>query len=192
MPFNAIEYQATLYQEALSKGDLRAMQRCVDQAEWIVLEKTLEADGIITSPTVRSDEAGRGVRLGSLIVPKQKRGQGLGTKALRKALDLCDKQGRMMVITPSTDFGGSSVERLKRFYAKLGFVRNKGSKKDFTISETMYRLPFGKPYPSPAIKRDPKGQVIPLTERYQAPESAPELAGRTPQTGKRTTASLQK
>ena len=181
MPFDPIAHQEMLYREAISQGDAPAMQRCVDQVEWTVLERTLEVDGIITSPSVRSAATGGAVRLGSLIVPKQKRGQGLGTHALRKILDLCDKQGRTMVISPATDFGGSSVERLKKFYARSGFVRNKGSKKDFTISELMYRLPFGRAHPSPAIVRDEKGGIIPLAERYPLPNFPAELPGKTSQ-----------
>ena len=181
MPFDPIAHQEMLYREAVSQGDVPTMQRCVDQVEWTILEKTLEADGIITSPSVRSGATGGAVRLGALIVPKQSRGQGLGTQALRTILDLCDKQGRTMVISPATDFGGSSVERLKKFYARSGFVRNKGSKKDFTVSELMYRLPLGKAHPSPAIARDEKGDVIPLAQRYPLPIVPVELSGKTAQ-----------
>ena len=56
-------------------------------------------------------------------------------------IDLANKQQRILVITPSIDFGASSVERLKKFYKKLGFVDNKGKNKDFTISQTMYKIP---------------------------------------------------
>jgi len=44
-------------------------------------------------------------------------------------------------LTPAKDFGASSVNRLKDFYKRFGFIENKGRNKDFSISETMYRTP---------------------------------------------------
>ena len=55
-------------------------------------------------------------------------------------IDLADRFGLRIDGTPSADFGASSVKRLKRFYKRLGFLENRGKAKDYTISETMYRL----------------------------------------------------
>jgi len=51
--------------------------------------------------------------------------------------------GMLLTLSPSTDFGASSKERLKRFYRRFGFVSNKGRQKDFTLFDSMYRLPKG-------------------------------------------------
>jgi hypothetical protein len=55
-----------------------------------------------------------------------------------------DEGGKTIALSPSVDFGGTSVNRLKDFYKQFGFVENKGKNKDFSISESMYRLPKGK------------------------------------------------
>jgi hypothetical protein len=51
-----------------------------------------------------------------------------------------DANGKTIALTPSKDFGASSVSRLKEFYGGFGFVKNT----DPSISETMVRLPKGR------------------------------------------------
>jgi hypothetical protein len=55
--------------------------------------------------------------------------------------DLADAQNRTIVLSPSRDFGATSIERLRKFYKRFGFVRNWKNKKDYTISQAMYRRP---------------------------------------------------
>lgn len=76
----------------------------------------------------------------SIVVPKSERGGGTGSKIMRELLEIADRNGDTVALTPSGDFGGS-VTKLKRWYASLGFVLNKGRARDFEISEDMYRLP---------------------------------------------------
>lgn len=76
-----------------------------------------------------------------IVVPKASRGEGLGSQAMRDLTAFADKHKITMTLTPSTDFGASSVERLKRFYSQFGFVNNKGRHADHAISASMYRLP---------------------------------------------------
>jgi hypothetical protein len=54
---------------------------------------------------------------------------------------LADHYGLRITLSPATDFGGTSVDRLTRFYRRFGFVSNKGRNKDFRIGTTMYRPP---------------------------------------------------
>jgi hypothetical protein len=82
---------------------------------------------------------GKTLDVSRIVVPKQSRGEGLGTRAMTDLTNLADKYGMQMSLSPSTDFGGSSVDRLKKFYKRFGFVENKGRNKDFTISATMIR-----------------------------------------------------
>jgi GNAT superfamily N-acetyltransferase len=77
----------------------------------------------------------------ALIVPKEKRGQGIGSQIMRKMTEYAKLNGLKIVLSPSIDFGASSKERLKKFYKGFGFVENKGRNKDFSISDTMYTKP---------------------------------------------------
>jgi len=81
------------------------------------------------------------IHVSKIIVPEGERGQGLGTQVMQEIIDRADDIGFTVTLTPSTDFGGTSIARLKRFYKRLGFVENKGKNKDLSISETMFRLP---------------------------------------------------
>lgn len=74
-------------------------------------------------------------------VPKDMRNKGIGTNAMQDIINYANDTKNAVSLSPSTDFGASSVGRLKDFYKKLGFVENKGRNKDFTISETMYYKP---------------------------------------------------
>ncbi len=90
----------------------------------------------------------KGYELSKIVVPKGSREQGTGTKVMKDILSLADAQGARVSLTPDSAFGGSKP-RLKKFYKKFGFVDNKGSNKDFTTRNTMYRDPVT-PTPSPA------------------------------------------
>ena len=79
--------------------------------------------------------------LSKIEVPKELRQSGVGTNAMQELAGFADKQNKTITLSPSTDFGGTSVNRLKDFYKRFGFVENKGRNKDFSISESMYRLP---------------------------------------------------
>lgn len=80
------------------------------------------------------------ISLSQIVVPKELRGKGIGTSAMKQLMAYADRTGRRIELTPSSDFGGSKA-RLEKFYGSLGFVKNKGRNKDFSISESMYRLP---------------------------------------------------
>ena len=82
----------------------------------------------------------RGYTLNKIDVPKGKRESGIGTAVMNDLVNLADQQGAVLKLSPSGDFGGS-VPRLKDFYARFGFVQNKGRNADYAISESMYRNP---------------------------------------------------
>jgi GNAT superfamily N-acetyltransferase len=87
---------------------------------------------------------GDAIELSKIVVPKDARGAGVGTAAMEDLIRYADENGKRIVITPSTDFGASSVPRLKQFYKRFGFVENSGKNKDFSTRQTMYRDPKGK------------------------------------------------
>jgi GNAT superfamily N-acetyltransferase len=81
------------------------------------------------------------ITLHQIKVPKSDRGQGLGSEFMQELTDYADSKNAAIVLSPSIDFGASSVNRLKDFYKRFGFVENKGRNKDYRISETMIRRP---------------------------------------------------
>ena len=62
--------------------------------------------------------------LDKIIIPKESRKQGIGTKIMNMVCEYADNVQRPIYLTPSTSFGGSSVSRLKEFYKRFGFVKN--------------------------------------------------------------------
>ena len=85
-----------------------------------------------------------GIELSRIVIPKEKRGEGIGSKFMSDLVAHADKHGKRVVLSPSKDFGASSVDRLKEFYKRHGFVENKGRNKDYSISHSMYREPVKK------------------------------------------------
>lgn len=76
-----------------------------------------------------------------IVVPKGKRGNGVGTGVMRFIVSEADREGMTIALSPSTDFGGSSKGRLEAFYGRFGFVPNRGANRDYRISESMLRVP---------------------------------------------------
>lgn len=93
-------------------------------------------------PGLKLDLLGSGdrVTLSRIVLPKEGRGQGTGTAVMNAVVQWADDNGKTIGLTPSGDFGGSK-SRLPGFYKRFGFVENKGKKRDFEISEAMYREP---------------------------------------------------
>ena len=79
------------------------------------------------------------ISIDNMVVKKEYRNQGVGTAILSDVIDYADRVRKTITLTPTSEFG--TKERLKKWYKANGFVENKGRKTDFTISDTMYRLP---------------------------------------------------
>lgn len=102
----------------------------------------LKADLAARYPDVKLDLFGKGDKLylSRIVVPKDGRGAGAGTAIMQAITAFADANGKTVTLSPSGDFGGT-VSRLKDFYKSFGFVENKGKRRDFEISESMYRVP---------------------------------------------------
>jgi len=74
------------------------------------------------------------------IVAQQKN-EGVGTKTMNDLVDWADENDITVALTPSTSFGATSVNRLKDFYKKFGFVENKGRNKIWNTTASMIREP---------------------------------------------------
>ena len=81
------------------------------------------------------------LQISGIVVPKNKRGLGIGTEVMQTLVDFADEHGLLVTLTPSRDFGASSIDRLRRFYGQFGFVRNLGRNKDYRFYEAMIRQP---------------------------------------------------
>ena len=71
-----------------------------------------------------------------IIIPKELRNNGYGTKILNDICKYSDKKNKPIFLTPDTSFGATSISRLKKFYKTFGFKNNK----DLSVSQTMVRL----------------------------------------------------
>lgn len=106
--------------------------------------------------------------LDKIIIPDEMRGNGKGTEFMQSLLSDADSKGKVVGLTPSSDFGGNK-KRLTEFYGRFGFIPNKGKNKDFTISESMIRQP--KPQTQDSL---PMEQVKPVTSYNDMFDFTPE------------------
>lgn len=74
--------------------------------------------------------------ISSIIVPKEKRNRGIGTKVMEEICDFADKHKLNILLTPTSEFGGNK-RRLIQFYKSFGFEKNK----DYRYRESMIRKP---------------------------------------------------
>lgn len=77
------------------------------------------------------------IELNKIEIPKSKRGEGIGTEVMQKIVDYADQVGKKIYLTPSKDFGASSVSRLEKFYKQFDFIKK--PKNDFSVRHTMVR-----------------------------------------------------
>jgi GNAT superfamily N-acetyltransferase len=114
-------------------------------AQEVAPEITLKDRIVEKYPNVKLDlfgDASKGYELSRIELPKESRGQGIGTNIMDDLISEADAEGATISLTPDTSFGGSSVSRLNDFYKRFGFVDNKGKNKDFSTRNTMYRVPL--------------------------------------------------
>lgn len=78
--------------------------------------------------------------LSKIVVKKEARSQGTGTKAMELICAYADKRKMPLALSPTTDFGGTK-SRLVQFYKRFGFVENKGRDRIMGVTETMVRRP---------------------------------------------------
>ena len=62
--------------------------------------------------------------LSSIVVPKENRKSGVGTAAMNDIIEYADRNGKEIRLTPDIGIGGTSVNRLRKFYRRFGFKKN--------------------------------------------------------------------
>lgn len=81
------------------------------------------------------------LQLDAIIVPKGMRKQGLGSKIMKQVIEYSENVNKPIFLSPDTSFGGSSFDRLVKFYKRFGFVKNTDKHLD---SHYMVRYPSPK------------------------------------------------
>jgi len=85
-------------------------------------------------------EDGKSLNLSRIVINPDSRGLGIGTKIMEDLVDYADKTGKIVTLTPSSDFGGNK-NRLVQFYKRFGFKPNKGYYKSYEYRDSMIRYP---------------------------------------------------
>jgi hypothetical protein len=80
------------------------------------------------------------LRLSRIIVKPEYMGEGIGSKIMEDLVEYADNNKKIIVLTPSSDFGGNK-NRLIQFYKRFGFKHNKGHHKSFEFMDSMIRYP---------------------------------------------------
>jgi hypothetical protein len=120
------------------------MRKASDQAIDLQRELESEYDGLTLtlSDYLKGDEYYQDiVQLHAIHFPKEMRKQGLGSQVMFDIAVWADKNNKIISLTPSKDFGATSVSRLRKFYGQFGFKRNLGRNKDYRTSDAMIRYP---------------------------------------------------
>lgn len=79
------------------------------------------------------------ISIDNMVVKEAYRNRGIGTSILNDVIAYADANGKTITLTPTSEFGTKA--KLTKWYKANGFVENKGKNADYTLSDTMYRLP---------------------------------------------------
>ena len=113
------------------------------------------------------------IRISNINVKEEYRNQGIGQKILDDVISYADSKGKTITLTPTKEFG--TYARLKKWYAKNGFVYNAGKNADLRISDTMYRLPEKKTSSRASIDVDADLADFPNIDKWFESLTAEEL-----------------
>lgn len=166
--------EQTPSQEGVSRSEGQETTKEPESAKTIAARQ--KARGVDTAVS----EKGNLITIDKMVVPEDQRGQGVGTQALQELVDYADANGKTIALTPSKDFGARSIEQLKRFYKRQGFVENKGRNRDLELSESMYRSPQQEP--AQAAAQEQADTATPETqEASQQPAEKPQTESKPAQ-----------
>jgi GNAT superfamily N-acetyltransferase len=142
-PIAAAAKAPQLARGLLAVGQNAAAPRALNAQRGVIDIEALKAanPGVEFSLLQRGD--GADATLAKVVVPKGRRGSGVGSKFMEDLTAAADADKALLRLSPSTDFGATSKARLVEFYKRFGFVQNKGNNRDFAIMDAMYRTPKG-------------------------------------------------
>lgn len=143
------EYIEELLPESYTDDRKSYLFKCLDKTNDYGFDVTLE-----TCPELKDYYSLSGVNVGRELklhpeyvcvflveVHEDEQYMGNGTDFMSDLCEWADKNGKTITLTPSDDFGATSVGRLTKFYKRFGFVENKGKQTDFTTKQNMHRKP---------------------------------------------------
>jgi len=90
-----------------------------DNKELVDIINCARGQGVILE--LYENEGLRIIEFDRIVVPEEKRCNGIGTKILRQLINYADKSSQKITLMASTDVGGNSLDRVKEFYKRLGF-----------------------------------------------------------------------
>jgi GNAT superfamily N-acetyltransferase len=103
------------------------------------------ADVEAAHPQIRlwANENEYGIKVAMIATLPHLRGQGLANAAMADLLAYADQVVKPVVLTPGAPEGQEDMSKAKltAWYKRLGFLPNKGRRKDFRFRDTMIRLP---------------------------------------------------
>jgi predicted GNAT family acetyltransferase len=94
----------------------------------------------------------KSLKLALIVIKKEYRGTGIGSKIMTDLTNYADKNKQIIVATPSNDFGGNK-NKVIQFNKKFGFKHNQGQYKSYEYMDTMIRYPKLNETMKPVIKQ---------------------------------------
>lgn len=93
--------------------------------------------------SLRINEYENKIKLDKIYIPKELRGQGIGTEIITALKEYSQKVNKPIVLNPEPEKGKKGA--LQRFYKRNEFVDNAGRNKDYDLSDTFSRTMYFKP-----------------------------------------------
>lgn len=142
--------------EAILEGQISDRKFSTDTSAMTMFQSISETvaeleDRLVKRYGIRLSLTGKSpVTISMIKVEESQRRNGVAKAVIQEITDWADKTGTVLSLTPTDEYGiRKSV--LERFYERNGFVSNSGKNKDFSISESMIRLPIKS---TPDVKND--------------------------------------
>ena len=79
------------------------------------------------------------IELSMLTIKEEFRNQGIGRKIMKKINDYADSVQKPVLLSPQSPDGYVSDDVLVKFYEKLGYQRNTGSIRDYSMPSHSYK-----------------------------------------------------
>ena len=89
---------------------------------------------------LRINEYDNKIKLEKIFIPKELRGQGIGTEIITALKEYSQKVGKPIVLNPEPEKVKKGA--LQRFYKRNEFVNNSGRNKDYGLSELSRTMLF--------------------------------------------------
>lgn len=144
----------------IKKGDNKSSK--VIKEEYVL--KNLENEFPVE---IQLYDKGTHLELDKILVYPSTRGVGVGSEIMTKIGEYADMTGQSVFLTPSTSYGGTSLNRLKKFYKKFGY-KDVEDVQDKALSKNMLvRHPKVDENIDPESQKKHKGKSSPFGSGYK-------------------------